>query len=219
MFGNINSGQLRAGARSGCRPAAAPCVPFNLFGGAGSITQEMIDFVSFVQNDSSEQKAGRPDRPTCRAACSSCPADRSGSRSGVEYRDLKGRFDPDPDRRGRVQLRHSGAAHQGQLQRQGSLCRVQCAAAGRRAVRRPARAERRGALLRLFDVGIGSTTTFKAGVNWKPIEDLRLRGSWARRFPCAADRRAVRHPVALRPGARRSLLVAREQPAAAPLQQ
>ena len=28
----------------------------------------------------------------------------------------------------------------------------------------------------------GSTTTFKAGANWKPIEDLRLRVSWAEGF-------------------------------------
>ncbi|MEO7411697.1 MAG: TonB-dependent receptor, partial [Sphingomicrobium sp.] len=28
----------------------------------------------------------------------------------------------------------------------------------------------------------GSTTTFKAGVNWKPIRDLRLRGSWSEGF-------------------------------------
>ena len=29
---------------------------------------------------------------------------------------------------------------------------------------------------------LGSTTTFKAGANWKPIEDLRLRVSWAEGF-------------------------------------
>ncbi|MEO6113561.1 MAG: TonB-dependent receptor, partial [Sphingomicrobium sp.] len=28
----------------------------------------------------------------------------------------------------------------------------------------------------------GSTTNFKAGVNWKPIEDLRLRASWSEGF-------------------------------------
>ena len=28
----------------------------------------------------------------------------------------------------------------------------------------------------------GSTTTFKGGVNWKPIRDLRLRGSYAEGF-------------------------------------
>src|SRR6185503_10471769 len=28
----------------------------------------------------------------------------------------------------------------------------------------------------------GSTTTFKAGINWQPIEDLLFRGSWAEGF-------------------------------------
>ena len=31
-------------------------MPFNIFGGVGSITPAMLDYVGFVQNDSSEQK-------------------------------------------------------------------------------------------------------------------------------------------------------------------
>ena len=56
MFGNINSSQLRQalGPIAGC---TAPCVPFNLFGGAGSITPAMIDFVGFEQNDSSTSRS------------------------------------------------------------------------------------------------------------------------------------------------------------------
>ena len=65
----------------------------------------------------------------------------------------------------------------------------------------------------------GSTTTFKAGVNWKPIEDLRLRGTWAEGFRAPSIGELFGTPVALRRGAQRSLLVALEQRRAAPLQQ
>ena len=63
----------------------------------------------------------------------------------------------------------------------------------------------------------GSTTTFKAGLNWKPIKDLRLRGIVGRGLPRAVDRRIVRHTVALRPATGRSLLVACRQHGAAQL--
>ena len=69
----------------------------------------------------------------------------------------------------------------------------------------PARAERRGALSRDYSTS-GSTTTFKAGANWKPIKDLRLRGVLRRGLPGAVDRRTVRNAVALRPDDQRSVL-------------
>ena len=71
-------------------------MPFNIFGGAGSITQAMLDYVAFTQHDSSQQKLVGRLRPTCPAACSICPAAPPASRIGVEHRDQSGRFDPDP---------------------------------------------------------------------------------------------------------------------------
>jgi iron complex outermembrane receptor protein len=57
MLGNINSQKLgiALGPLATCQ-ATPGCVPFNFFGGAGSITQDMIDYVTFVQRDKSEQK-------------------------------------------------------------------------------------------------------------------------------------------------------------------
>jgi iron complex outermembrane receptor protein len=56
MLGNINSQKLgiALGPLATCN-ATPGCVPFNLFGGAGSITQAMMDYVTFIQNDESEQ--------------------------------------------------------------------------------------------------------------------------------------------------------------------
>ena len=70
-------------------------MPFNIFGGTGSITQAMLDFVGFIQDDSSEQElwdasanvSRQPVRPAGRSA---------GLALGLEHRDQSGRFDPDP---------------------------------------------------------------------------------------------------------------------------
>ena len=108
MFGNINSSKLRQalGPLAGC---TAPCVPFNLFGGAGSITPEMINFVTFEQNDSSTQSqvridrqhVGQPVRASGRAA-------RARGRRRISQ--AQGPVRSRSDRRGGLQLRHSGAA-------------------------------------------------------------------------------------------------------------
>ena len=55
MLGNINAANLQQalGPVADCTGA---CVPFNIFGGVGSITPAMLDYVGFIQHDSSEQK-------------------------------------------------------------------------------------------------------------------------------------------------------------------
>ncbi|MEO7826307.1 MAG: TonB-dependent receptor plug domain-containing protein, partial [Allosphingosinicella sp.] len=50
VLGNINAANL-ALALGPVAACTAPCVPFNIFGGAGSITQAQLDYVSFEQND------------------------------------------------------------------------------------------------------------------------------------------------------------------------
>ena len=71
-------------------------MPFNLFGGAGSITQPMMDYVTFVQRGQQRAEVLGLDGQLLRQPASSFPAVRSGVAMGLEYRDLKGRFDPDP---------------------------------------------------------------------------------------------------------------------------
>jgi iron complex outermembrane receptor protein len=94
MFGNINSSLLRQalGPISGC---TGSCVPFNLFGGFGSITPAMLNFVTFEQNDSSEQEQFDA-TANLSGSLFDLPGGRVGLAVGVEYRDLSGRFDPDP---------------------------------------------------------------------------------------------------------------------------
>ncbi len=181
MFGNIHSGRLgiALGPLATCN-ATAGCVPFNMFGGAGSITQEMIDYVSFVQNDSSEQKV-LDLTANLSGSIFELPGGPLGLAVGVEYRDLKGRFDPDPV------VAEGFSSDIPALPTKGSYDVKEAYAE----VSAPLLADRRFAdLLELtgavrfsdYSRGIGSTTTFKAGLNWKPVEDLRFRASWAEGF-------------------------------------
>src|SRR3546814_531685 len=178
MFGNIHSGRLRQalGPIAGCTD---PCVPFNLFGGAGSITQEMIDFVTFVQNDSSRQSTWDV-TGNISGELFDLPGGPLGVAAGLQYRKLKGRFDPDP-------IVAAGFSSDIPAQPTRGSYSVKEAYAE---INAPVLSdlpfvdllEFNGAV-RVSDYSTsGSTTTFKGGVNWKPINDLRLRASFAEGF-------------------------------------
>ena len=178
MFGNIDSSKLRQalGPLAGC---TAPCVPFNLFGGFGSITPEMINFVTFEQNDSSKQTQFDA-TVNLSGALFDLPGGPLGLAVGAEYRKLKGRFDPDPvvaagfssdipaqPTRGSYDVKEAYAEVNAPLLADMPFVNL---------------LELSGAV-RFSDYSTsGSTTTFKGGVNWKPIRDLRLRGSFAEGF-------------------------------------
>jgi iron complex outermembrane receptor protein len=178
MFGNINSASLAQalGPIAGC---TAPCVPFNLFGGFGSITPEMINFVSFEQNDSSKQTQFDA-TANFSGTLFDLPGGPLGLAVGVEYRKLKGRFDPDPvvvagfssdipaqPTRGSYDVKEAYAELNVPLLRDLPLINL---------------LEFNGAV-RFSDYSTsGSTKTLKGGVNWKPFRDLRLRGTFAEGF-------------------------------------
>ncbi len=180
MFGNINSDHLRTalGPLATCQ-ATAGCVPFNLFGGAGSITPAMMDWVTFVQKDSSKQSTWDV-TGNLSGSIVELPGGPLGLAVGLEYRKLKGQFDPDPvvaagfssdipalPTKGDYNVKEAYAELNAPL-----LSDVPFADL----------LELNGAV-RFSDYSTsGSATTFKAGLNWKPYEDLRLRVSWAQGF-------------------------------------
>ena len=180
MFGNINSNNLRIALGPVDVCAATPgCTPFNIFGGEGSITQAMIDYVGFVQHDSSKQETW-DFTGNVSGNLFELPGGPLGLAAGVEYRKLKGRFDPDPivaagfssdipagPTKGHYDVKEAYAELNAPL-----LSNVVMAEL----------LELNGAM-RISDYSTsGSTTTFKGGVNWKPFKVLRLRGSYAEGF-------------------------------------
>jgi iron complex outermembrane receptor protein len=100
-FGAHNAARLAVALGDPAVCAATPnCVPFNFFGGLGpdgngSITQEMLNFVGFVQRDFSEQTlldlSGNVTGDLFQL-----PTGTVAFAAGAEYREHEGSFQPDP---------------------------------------------------------------------------------------------------------------------------
>jgi len=198
MQGNINSQKLRyaLGDLATCQaggPAGSAlngCVPFNLFGGAGSITPDMIDYVTFIQNDSSKQDLWDA-TANISGELFELPGGPLGLAIGAEYREQSGSFDPDPV----VQQGFSSdipAAHTGGGYHAGEIYAelnapilkdlpfvnlLEVNGAVRYSSYKTEPEPSSGQLSNSF-----SHTTFKASANFKPIKDIRLRASWAQGF-------------------------------------
>jgi iron complex outermembrane recepter protein len=178
VHGNINAANL-ARALGPVAACTAPCTPFNLFGGAGSITQGMLDYVAFTQRDSSRQRLW-DFSANVTGGLFDLPGGTASIALGIEHRDLSGSFDPDP-----IVAAGLGSDIPA-LPTSGSYNVDEAFAELRLPLLRDTsffhRLELTGAA-RYSDYSTsGSTTTFSAGINWQPIEDLLFRGSWAEGF-------------------------------------
>ena len=184
VHGNINAANLAlALGPVGLCNADPDCVPFNIFGGAGSITPAMLDYVAFTQNDSSKQRVWDLSA-NLSGSLFDLPGGPVGIAIGVAHRDQTGRFDPDevvadgfgsdiPARPtiGGYNVDEAFAELRLPLLRETSFFhRLELSGAARYSDYQT-------------DSGRSfSSTTFSAGINWQPIEDLLFRGSWAEGF-------------------------------------
>ena len=178
VFGNIHAANL-ARALGPVALCTAPCIPFNIFGGAGSITPEMYNFVAFEQNDSSQQKQW-DFTANLAGELFSLPGGPIGFAVGLSHRDQDGRFDPDE-----IVALGLGSDIPA-LPTSGGYNVSEAYAELRLPLLSDTpffhRLELTGAARYSDYSTFGPTTTFKAGINWKPIEDLLFRGSWAEGF-------------------------------------
>ena len=180
MFGNINSDHLRTalGPLATCN-ATAGCVPFNFFGGAGSITQAMMDWVTFVQHDSSKQR-NWDFTANLTGGLAELQGGQLGFAMGVEYRKLTGQFNPDPVVAAGFSSDIPAGPTKGSYNVKEAYAEINA----------PLLANKQMAELLEFDAAArvsdystsGSTTTFKGSVNYKPVKALRLRGSYSEGF-------------------------------------
>lgn len=178
MLGNINAANLQQ-ALGPVAECTAPCVPFNLFGGVGSITQAMLDFVSFEQNDSSEQKLWGV-TANLTGGLLELPGGTLGLAVGVEHRDYSGRFDPDPVVAAGLSSDIPALPTRGGYNVDEAYAELNAPLLANRPFAELL--ELNGAV-RFSDYSAsGSTTTFEGGANWKPFRDLRLRGSYSEGF-------------------------------------
>ena len=171
-----------------CGTAASPgdpnCVPFNIFGGQGAngegtITQAMLDYVTFVVHDVSEQTLVDAVANVA-GNLIDLPTGALSMAAGVEHRRLSGFFEPDP-------VVAAGDGSDVPAQPTSGEYWVNEAYAELRAplvVRMPgAELFDINAAVRVSDYSILTPEfTGKMGARWKPINDLMLRGSFARGF-------------------------------------
>jgi iron complex outermembrane receptor protein len=92
--GNVRADRVAQaiGPLAGC---TAPCVPLNLFGGAGSITQAMLDWIGFTEHDKSNQHL-YDFTGNISGTVADLPAGPLEIAVGVEHRHQSASFTPDP---------------------------------------------------------------------------------------------------------------------------
>ncbi|MCT2557444.1 TonB-dependent receptor [Tsuneonella sp. YG55] len=92
--GNVNAARV-AQALGPVASCTAPCVPLNIFGGAGSITPAMLDFIAFDERSRSDQKL-RDYTVNLSGDLFDLPGGAVGFAVGYEHRYQAGSFTPDP---------------------------------------------------------------------------------------------------------------------------
>ncbi|MEA3037065.1 MAG: iron complex outerrane recepter protein [Sphingomonadales bacterium] len=178
VLGNVNAANL-ARALGPVAACTAPCVPFNIFGGAGSITQAMINYVAFTQRDSSSQRVWDVSANVT-GGLFDLPGGPLAIALGAEHRDQRGRFDPDPTVAAGLGSDIPALPTKGKYNIDDVYGEL----------RAPLLADtpffqklELSLAARYSDYSTsGAKTTFKAGADWKPVRDLLLRGSWSQGF-------------------------------------
>jgi iron complex outermembrane recepter protein len=157
----------------------AGCVPLNLFGGPGSITQEMLDYISTPLQDVFEYR-----RTSYQANISGdifeLPGGMFAFAAGYEYRDETGFDLPDA-------LTATGASSGNIRQPTNGGYKVDEFFAE---LSVPVLKDAAFAELLEFNIAsrysdydtFGDTTNSKFGLKWKPISDLLVRGNWSEGF-------------------------------------
>ena len=192
MHGNLNAQHVAQalGPVSACA-AISGCVPLDIFGTPGAITQQMLDFIGFDQHDKSEQTTWGG-TANISGKWFDVGGDRLGIAGGVEYRHLKGRFDPDP-------IVQAGFSSDIPAQRSGggyNVAEVYGEFDAPFIKNRPGaellelsgsmRFSHYKTLHDIFDptspINKFSHTTFKTDLNWKPVRAVRFRASYAEGF-------------------------------------
>lgn len=173
--GNINSARLQQalGPISQC---TGECVPFNIFGGIGSVTPAMLGFIGFDERDRSRQSLN-DFTANLSGELFDLPGGPVGLAIGYEHRDQFGSFTPDPIIQAGLGADIPAQAASGSInvdEVYGEL-RVPLL----RDVPFFSSLELNGAV-RYSDYNtFGSNTTLSGGALWKPVPDLLLRAQYA----------------------------------------
>ncbi len=176
--GNVNAQKL-AQALGPVANCTGTCVPFNIFGGAGSVTPAMLAFVTFDERSRSKQEL-QDYTANLTGDLFDLPAGPIGFAIGYEHRYQLGSYDPDP-------IIAAGLGSDiPSLPARGSYNSDEVYGEIRVPILKDAplfnSLDVSGAV-RYADYSTSSaSTTYTGSVLWKPIQQLLLRGSYATGF-------------------------------------
>ncbi len=176
--GNVNAAKVQQalGPLSAC---TAPCVPLNLFGGAGSITPDQLAFITFTEHDRSSQSMA-DFTANLSGDIFDLPAGPVGFAVGYEHRIQSASFNPDPIVAAGLGADIPAAPASGKYNSDEIYGEI------RVPLLKDApffhSLEATGAVRHSnYSIG-GSATTYTGTGLWKPVADILLRGSYATGF-------------------------------------
>ncbi len=176
--GNLNAARL-AQALGPLGQCTGECVPFNIFGGQGSITPEMLAFVGFDERSRSQQQL-RDYTFNMSGELFDLPGGPIGIAVGYEHRYQQGSFTPDPIIQAGLGADIPAQAASGRFNVDEVYGELRLPLI--RDVPFLRLLELNGAV-RHSDFSIsGSNTSLTGGALWKPVNDLLLRGQYAESY-------------------------------------
>jgi len=176
--GNVNAANVRQ-ALGPIADCTDPCVPLDLFGGTGTITPEMLNWIAFTEHDRSMQKIW-DGTANITGGLFDLPAGTVSVALGYEHRDLKGSFTPDP-----IIQAGLGADIPAQATAGGyNVDEVYGELSVPLLKDKPFFQSLNASFAaRYSDYSTsGSKVTLKGGGDWKPVNDLMVRGTYAQGF-------------------------------------
>jgi len=158
-------------------------VPLNLFGGAGTITADQLNWIGFTQQDKSEQEL-RDFSFNITGDVTQLPAGPLEIALGLEHRETQGFFLPDP-------IVTAGLSSDIPAQpASGAIDVDEAYVEFKVPILRDLPAVKELTLnlaARAFDYStFGWDKTYRAGLNWRPIDDVLVRASWGEGFRAPA---------------------------------
>ncbi len=159
------------------------CVPFNIFGGqgdgSGTITPEMLSYIQPVLHDVSEQEL-KDFTANISGTIVPLPAGGLDFALGYEHRKQSGFYQPDAIYPANESAGVPSGPTQGEYDVDEVYGEIQVPI-----LKGVPGADllQVSAALRWFDYStFGSDTTSKFGLNWRPVQDLLVRGTWGEGF-------------------------------------
>ena len=180
--GNINAARL-AQALGPVDQCTGACVPFNIFGGLGSITPEMLGFVGFDERSRSQQRL-RDYTFNVSGELFDLPGGAIGVAAGYEHRYQQGSFTPDPIIQAGLGADIPAQAARGAFNVDEVYGELRLPLI--RDVSFLQLVELNGAVRHSNFSTYGTNTTLTGGALWKPVSDLLLRGQYAESYRAAS---------------------------------